>query len=742
MNVPHLARVYLLVIAVAAVAFAAALIFAPAASIRLDPLVVGLLALAGLAVLFLGLVDALRRIKTLDARSGELARVKLELETTVRALQQRHRELQSSEQRYRGLLEAQGDVILRKTPDGRMTFANDAFCKVFGVEREMVLGRPFYPEMHPEEKAPLLGGFAGQGVAPRVRYDQRLKTVHGWRWFAWEDYVIRTETGQVTEIQSVARDISEQKDLEGALREARDKAEEANRAKSMFLATMSHEIRTPMNGVIGMAGLLMDTKLDPEQRSYAEAVRQSGEALLDIINDILDFSKIESGAMPMEDTPFNPRVMIEGVAELLAHRAFEKGIDIATYAHPRLNGQVIADEGRVRQVLLNLVGNAVKFTDNGGVRVIVVPDTDPHFIRFEIADSGIGISEDAQKNIFNVFTQADSSLARRYGGTGLGLAITQRLVKAMGGSVGVTSQTGKGSRFWFTIPWRKAGGAEASESILTGAKVLVLTAFPGLSEFLVRQLCEAGADAFAAKGSASAETALSNGGFNVLVIDHRAGVTPASDLLVRLKARLQGVKTIVLLPAGERAHLPSLKAAGFDAYLIKPVRRVSLIQRVAALLNSKDSGTIEAVQPEAEAPKPVQQTPLRVLVAEDNRINVMLANSLLTKMGHRVDTVANGREALEALALAPYDIVLMDVHMPEMDGLKATKRIRLAEAAGRRRGRLPIVALTASALEGDKQMCIDAGMDDFLAKPLDPEHLRAVLTRYSVAEPAPIAAAG
>src|SRR6185503_6901576 len=219
--------------------------------------------------------------------------------------------------------------------------------------------------------------------------------------------------------------------------------------------------------------------------------------------------------------------------------------------------------------------------------------------------------------------------------------------------------------------------------------------------------------------------------YNVLVIDHRSGSASASDLLVRLKARLQGVKTIVLLPAGERAHLPSLKAAGFNAYLIKPVRRVSLVQRVAALLNSNDSGTTETAVPEAEQPKPVVQTPLRVLVAEDNRINVMLANSLLTKMGHRVDTVANGREALEALSRAPYDIVLMDVHMPEMDGLEATRRIRLAESSGRRRGRLPIVALTASALEGDKQICIDAGMDDFLPKPLDPAQLRAVLARYS-----------
>ncbi len=737
--VPRIARVFVAILLVAALVLAASAAL-PLGLPAPTPLALMLLALAGLTILFFALIEAKRRILSLDQRSGELARVKLELETTVRALQQRHRELQASEMRYRGLVEQMGDVIMRKLPDGRLTFVNDSFCKTFGLSRERALGRPFRPEFHPEEKVVEPPVVSNHLATQRVRYDQRLNTATGWRWFAWEDYVIRNDQGQVTEIQSVARDITDQKTLEIALRDARDKAEDANRAKSMFLAVMSHEIRTPMNGVIGMAGLLLDTPMTPEQRSYANAVRESGEALLDIINDILDFSKIESGTMPMEETAFAPRTLIESVAELLAHRCFEKNIDIATYAHARLSGQILADEGRVRQVLLNLAGNAVKFTEAGGVRISAAPDADPRFIRFEVADTGIGISEEAQTRIFQEFTQADSSLARKYGGTGLGLAITQRLVHAMGGDIGVASQLGKGSRFWFTLPMKRAPGLDQPETILTGARVLVLTAFPGLSEFVVRQLCEAGADAFAAKGAAAAETALAGGAFNVLLIDHRSGSAPAAELLVRLKARLQGVKTIVLLPATERASLPALKSAGFDGYLIKPIRRTSLVQRVAALLNGRDvEHGNNFVPDEQEAAPPVAEQGLRILVAEDNRINVMLATALLGKMGHRVDTVANGREAIEALSRAPYDLVLMDVHMPEMDGLDATRRIRQAEATGRRRGRLPIVALTASTLEGDRQVCIDAGMDDFLAKPLNPEALRSTLARFANALPPVVA---
>jgi PAS domain S-box-containing protein len=688
-------------------------------------------AVGGIAVLLFSLISVQKRVHALDIRSGELARVKNDLEQTVKTVQRRNRDLEVSELRYRSLVEQQEDVIIRKLPDGRLSFVNDSFCRTFAVRREAALGRLFTPVCQPQEQLDHPPLVSAAPESHRLSYSQCMKTANGWRWFAWEDHPIRNEAGQLTEIQSVGRDITEQRQLELALREARDKAEEASRAKSMFLATMSHEIRTPMNGVIGMTGLLLDTNLTPEQRSYATAVRESGEALLGIINDILDFSRIESGAMPMEDTPFSPRTLIESVAELLNQRCAEKGVEIATYAHPRFSGNIISDEGRVRQILLNLAGNAVKFTEQGGVRIYAQPDDDPAFIRFEIADTGIGISEEALSKVFQEFTQADSSLARRYGGTGLGLAITQRLVKALGGSVGVSSTLGKGSRFWFTLPVRRASGATEAQPSLTGIRVLVHTAFHGLSETLVRQLCDAGADAFAAKGLASAETALASGAFNVLIMDMRTTNTPASELLERLKARLQGVRSIVLISPKERGSLPSLQSSGFDGYLIKPVRQASLIRRVEAVIKGVSQADVEEPVEHPILAPAQPQVSLNVLVAEDNRINIMLATALLKKLGHNVDTAGNGREALEALAAKPYDLVLMDVHMPDMDGLEATRRIRQAETSGRRKSRTPIIALTASTLEGDRQICIDAGMDDFLAKPLDPNALKGMFEKYA-----------
>jgi CheY-like chemotaxis protein len=357
------------------------------------------------------------------------------------------------------------------------------------------------------------------------------------------------------------------------------------------------------------------------------------------------------------------------------------------------------------------------------------PDEDPAFIRFEVTDTGIGISEEALPTIFSEFTQADSSLARRYGGTGLGLAITQRLVSALGGQIGVTSIVGKGSRFWFTLPTRRAPGAVEQVPSLAGVRVLVYTAFNGLSEVLVQQLCDAGADAFAAKGLAALETALAGGTFNVLLMDARASNAPPGEVLVRLKARLQGVKCIVLISPKERSALPAFQSSGFDGYLIKPVRQLSLVRRVRAVLDGERAAEPDERIVEIEAVRPQPKRGLRVLVAEDNRINVMLANALLGKLGHTVDTVGNGCEALEALAARAYDIVLMDVHMPEMDGLETTRRIRDSERNGRRPNRIPIVALTASTLEGDRQVCIDAGMDAFLAKPLDPAALKVIFDR-------------
>jgi PAS domain S-box-containing protein len=742
--------VYISLLVTAGAGFLVASIVAPTALTEAVPGGLGA-TLAGLFCIFmLALIDTLRRLDSTFSEADAAAQARSELETAMRALQQRHRDLTASEQRFRGLVEAQGDVILRKSSDGRLSFVNDAFCVMFGVTRDQVLGHPFDPESDPEQMLPM-GQLQASGGAPRVRYDQRIRVRGTWRWFTWEDYVIRGEHGGVTETQSVGRDITEQKQLEAALREARDKAEQASKAKTMFLATMSHEIRTPMNGVLGMAGLLMDTKLTPEQRTYARAVRQSGEALLDIINDILDFSKIESGAMTLEDTVFEPHGLIESVAELLSPRADEKGVEICAYAHPRAVTRIAGDEGRVRQILINLAGNAVKFTDSGGVRITVAPDTEGRFLRFEVSDTGVGISKDAQARIFEVFVQADNSLARKYGGTGLGLAISRKVVAAMGGEIGLESTPGKGSKFWFTIPFKRASAEEAdlpdskpgkvlqTAARLQSARILVLTQFAGLGEDLVRHLCDSGADAYAARGMAAAEMALLSGRFDLLITDATVGGTPVDPLLAAARAREPSLKAVVLISALERSKLADLRTRGFEGYLIKPVRTESLIARAHKLLTGDMQP--EPAPPEQSSPEDTAIAPaegLRILMAEDNRINVLLATNLLTKMGHRVDTVGDGKEALEALARAPYDLVLMDVHMPEMDGLEATRRIRRAEGSTRgkrsRPGlRTPIVALTANAMEGDRQICLDAGMDDFLTKPLDLEALRAILKRYTPA---------
>lgn len=731
--------IYVSMLVAVGAALGLALVFAPAALAQALPGWLGPMMAGLVAIFMLAFVDALRRLDLMFTESDAAAQTRVELETGIRALQQRQRDLTASEQRFRGLVEAQGDVILRRAADGRLTFVNDAFCVVFGVMRETVLGRPFDPEADPEQRLPM-GSLEASGGQPRVRYDQRIKTRHGWRWFTWEDYVIRGDHGGVTETQSVGRDVTEQKQLEAALREARDKAEQASKAKTMFLATMSHEIRTPMNGVLGMSGLLLDTKLTPEQRTYARAVRQSGEALLDIINDILDFSKIESGAMTMEETVFEPQSLIESVAELLSPRADEKGIEICTYAHPRAVARISGDEGRVRQILINLAGNAVKFTDSGGVKLTVAPEADGKFLKFEVTDTGVGISKDAQARIFEVFVQADNSLARRYGGTGLGLAISRKVVAAMGGDIGLESTPGKGSKFWFTIPFKRAApepAAAGAPGRLQNVKAMILTQFGGVGDALVRHLCDAGADAYGARGLQAAQTALGGGSFQLLIADAALSGHPSGALIAEAKRRDPTMRALVLLSALERSKIASLKAQGFDGYLIKPVRAASLIDRSLKVLN----GEIE------NEPQPDEATPhfesviqasegLRILMAEDNRINVLLATKLLSNMGHRVDTVGDGKEALEALARAPYDLVLMDVHMPHMDGLEATRRIRRAEGSTRsKRGRLtlriPIVALTANAMEGDRKVCLDAGMDDFLTKPLDPEALRAILKRFS-----------
>ncbi|HYM17451.1 MAG TPA: ATP-binding protein [Micropepsaceae bacterium] len=678
----------------------------------------------GAAYLLLRLYANRDKARGLESRTGKL-------EGLVAAHETANSRLNASEARYKGLVDAQGDAILRRTPEGRVTYANDALLKLFGFKSDALIGQAFRPEPHPDSPLMSLGQLMGREIGrERVSYDQHLKTTVGYRWIAWEDYAIRDAKGQLVEVQSVGRDITQRKTLEAAITIARDKAEDANRAKSNFLATMSHEIRTPMNGVLGMARLLLETPLAPDQKTYAEAICQSGNSLLALIEDILDFSKIESGALALEKGDVALRPLIEGIAELLSTRAHAKGIEIACAIAPEVPETVRIDGIRLRQVLTNLVGNAVKFTEQGGVLIMAeIEDGEDQetVLAFSVRDTGIGVPPEKQGEIFKDFVQADSSHARRFEGTGLGLAISKRLAEAMGGRIGVDSEPGRGSEFWVKLPLEAVAAAAPPPSMLMGKRVATLSASFMLREGLKRQLAATGAEMAAARDIVSLLAAAKDS--DIAIIDFALGdpdSLPDFDALA--------VPAVALLPPSRRAHLPQLLKKGVRGYLMKPVRQASLEQCLSAVLGgAAPLGSIEIQARET----PHHASALSILVAEDNAVNALLARELLRRRGHRVEQVTNGEAAVLACAARKFDLVMMDLHMPRLGGIEAARRIRHDELV---KGKDPVAifALTADALETGKKACLDAGMDGFLTKPVDPAELDAVL--LTVAKPATVAA--
>ncbi|WOI53519.1 response regulator [Parvularcula sp. LCG005] len=519
--------------------------------------------------------------------------------------------------------------------------------------------------------------------------------------------------------QDVTRDRKSWAILKDMARSAND----ASQAKMRFLATMSHEMRTPLNGILGMTGLMIDTDLDSNQRTYAEAVRESGMALLGLINDILDYSKIEAGHLELEEQVMDPAGLLQSIAELLSPRAAHKGLEIASFVAPDVPARLLGDEARLRQVILNLAGNGVKFTEEGGVslelRVVGQNDAVP-VLRFSVTDTGIGISKSNIDRIFNEFAQADDTRSRGYEGTGLGLSIAQQIVKAMGGTISVESEIGTGSTFAFEIPLPAAPDQPRTEDELKfDHPVVVATDNAFLRRMLMLQLDAAGiSKVMFAETPEEALGLLSRSPRAALLCDLKFA---ASDGARLAKA---SPRAIVLLSPVARGRLEAFRRAGFSSYLIKPIRQSSLMERLtdapqraprAERLDSKDVGT-----------GPSTSRKLRVLLAEDNQINSVLATAILKRAGHYVDLAGNGREAVETFAHAPYDIVLMDMRMPEMDGLEATRRLRSQGATD-----TPIIALTANASTADREECLAAGMNDFLSKPFDPNDLIAMLERWT-----------
>ncbi|MBF0563739.1 MAG: response regulator [Nitrospirae bacterium] len=653
--------------------------------------------------------------------------------------------LMTSEKRYRNLVENMHDFVMEIDPYGNFLFVNRPFAENTGYQMERLIGTNIIAYIHPEDSASFSLHCPLFKETPAIVRDFEYrfrKNDNSFIHLLTNGDPVYDYEGNLISYLFVSFDITKRKEAEEELKKAKEAAETANSAKSEFLANISHELRTPMNGIIGMTELTLDTHLSGEQRKYLHMVKESANSLMSLLNSILDFSKIESGKLEIEKIDFNLRETIENAVETLFSQANKKGLDLLCYVSPDIPDTLVGDAVRLRQIVVNIIGNAIKFADKGEIVVEVVrygtTSGDEATVNFSISDEGIGIPRDKIDKVFDSFTQVDGSITRKYGGTGLGLTICRQLVQLMNGRIWVESEEGTGTTFYFTIPLAiskskpKDNGSKVTE--LSGKRVLIADGHPTARKSLSHLMAGWSIKTYEALDCMQALGALNLGvtmgePFDLLLLDSRLKGLDVCDFISQLKSNPMYNRTeiILLIGTGEKRISTLCKDSGVWGSVYKPVRSSTFLDSIYLALGGQLSETslIKNRQTAKDA-----RRPLHVLLVEDNYINRELALKIIEKHGHTTSTAFNGREALAALSKEYFDVILMDVQMPEMDGFEATRLIR-SSTSGQFDPNVPIIAMTAHAMKGDYDRCIEAGMNGYVSKPISVNELLEALEFYA-----------